>query len=160
MKSDVAAANTAGRFPNISDLERIQDNIQHASARLEAAEKLANNIDAVAKEACDACIEQYPSLNNTDEVNSTETYKAMCLRDIKHYLRLIQYCLVVGGTGPLDEWDIVGGRDDYSTLNLPAPPYVIALSLARSCGYAPCDLSDRALAEYNSLLDYAINALS
>jgi len=156
----VAAADASDRFPNTSDLESVQGSIQRAAARLEAAEKLANNIDAVAKEAYDAFIKKYSYLNNAGEANSTETYKAKCLSDIKHYMRLIQYCLVVGGTGPLDEWGIADGREVYRALGLPTAPYVEALSFARNHGCAPRDMSPQALTEYNALLDYAINSLS
>ena len=41
-----------------------------------------------------------------------------CYRDIDHYMRIINYSLVVGGTGPLDEWAIAGAREVYRTLNL------------------------------------------
>jgi phycoerythrin alpha chain len=156
----IAAADAAGRFPSTSDLESVQGSIQRAAARLEAAEKLANNLDAVATEAYNACIKKYPYLNNAGEANSTDTFKAKCARDIKHYLRLIQYSLVVGGTGPLDEWGIAGQREVYRALGLPTAPYVEALSFARNRGCAPRDMSAQALTEYNALLDYAINSLS
>ncbi len=156
----VSAADAAGRFPSSSDLESVQGSIQRAAARLEAAEKLGGNIDAVAQEAYDACIKKYPYLNNAGEANSTDTFKSKCLRDIKHYMRLINYCLVVGGTGPLDEWGIAGQREVYRALSLPTAPYVEALSFARNRGCAPRDLSPQALTEYNSLLDYVINSLS
>jgi phycoerythrin alpha chain len=69
----VSAADAAGRFPSSSDLESVQGSLQRAGARLEAAEKLAGNLDAVAKEAYDACIKKYPYLNNAGEANSTPT---------------------------------------------------------------------------------------
>ncbi|MEO1403433.1 MAG: bleomycin hydrolase, partial [Cyanobacteria bacterium J06635_1] len=50
----IAAADAAGRFPSTSDLESVQGSLQRAAARLEAAEKLAGNLDNVAKEAYDA----------------------------------------------------------------------------------------------------------
>lgn len=156
----VAAADAAGRFPSSSDLESVQGSIQRSTARMEAATKLGSNLDAVAKDAYDAMIAKYSYLNNAGEANSTPVFKAKCLRDITHYLRLIQYCLVVGGTGPLDEWGIAGGREVYRALNLPTPPYVEALSVARNRGCAPRDLSAQGLVEYNSLVDYAINSLS
>jgi phycoerythrin alpha chain len=156
----IAAADAAGRFPSSSDLESIQGSIQRASARLEAAEKLAENLDNVAQEAYDACIKKYAYLNNPGEANSTDAFKSKCARDIKHYMRLIQYCLVVGGTGPMDEWGIAGQREVYRSLNLPTAPYVEALRFARSRGCAPRDMSPQALVEYNSFLDYAINSLS
>ncbi|MBW4613329.1 MAG: bleomycin hydrolase [Desmonostoc vinosum HA7617-LM4] len=156
----ITAADAAGRFPSTSDLESVQGSIQRATARLEAAEKLANNLDAVAKEAYDASIKKYPYLNNEGEANSTQVFKDKCARDIKHYLRLIQYSLIVGGTGPLDEWGIAGQREVYRALNLPTAPYVEALRFARNRGCSPRDLSAQALVEYNALLDYAINSLS
>ena len=156
----IASADAAGRFPSTSDLESVQGSIQRAGARLEAAEKLAANLDKVAKEAYDACIKKYSYLNNAGEANSNDTFKAKCARDIKHYLRLVKYCLVVGGTGPLDEWGIAGQREVYRALGLPTAPYVEALSFARNRGCAPRDMSAQALTEYNALLDYAINSLS
>ena len=156
----VASADAAGRFPSSSDLESVQGSIQRSAARLEAAEKLASNLDAVAKEAYDACIKKYPYLNDAGQANSTPTFKEKCQRDIKHYLRLINYCLVVGGTGPLDEWGIAGQREVYRALSLPTAPYVEALSFARNRGCAPRDMSAQALTEYNALLDYVINSLS
>ncbi|MGD1948400.1 MAG: bleomycin hydrolase, partial [Leptolyngbyaceae cyanobacterium] len=143
-----------------SDLESVQGSLQRASARLEAAEKLAGNLDNVAKEAYDACIAKYPYLNNSGEANSTDTFRAKCMRDVKHYMRLISYSLVVGGTGPLDEWGIAGQREVYRALNLPTAPYVAALSFARNRGCAPRDMSAQALTEYNALIDYVINSLS
>ena len=156
----VTAADAAGRFPSTSDLESVQGSLQRAAARMEAAEKLAANIDNVAKEAYDACIAKYSYMNNAGEANSTDVKKAKCLRDVKHYLRLVNYCLVVGGTGPLDEWGIAGQREVYRALNLPTAPYVEALSFARNRGCTPRDLSAQALSEYNTLLDYVINSLS
>ena len=156
----IASADAAGRFPSTSDLESVQGSIQRANARLEAAEKLAGNLDNVAREAYDACIKKYPYLNSDGEANSNQTFKDKCARDIKHYLRLIQYSLIVGGTGPLDEWGIAGQREVYRALNLPTAPYVEALRFARNRGCAPRDMSAQALVEYNGLLDYAINSLS
>ncbi|WGV28203.1 bleomycin hydrolase [Halotia branconii] len=156
----IASADAAGRFPSTSDLESVQGSIQRATARMEAAEKLASNIDNVAKEAYDASIKKYPYLNNDGEANSSQVFKDKCARDIKHYMRLIQYSLIVGGTGPLDEWGIAGQREVYRALNLPTAPYVEALRFARNRGCAPRDMSAQALVEYNALLDYAINSLS
>jgi phycoerythrin alpha chain len=156
----ISAADSAGRFPTSSDLESVQGSIQRSAARLEAAEKLSGNLDKVAKEAYEACIKKYPYLNEAGQANSNPVFKEKCMRDIKHYMRLINYCLVVGGTGPLDEWGIAGQREVYRALSLPTAPYVEALSFARNRGCAPRDMSPQALTEYNALLDYVINSLS
>ena len=93
-------------------------------------------------------------MNNAGEANSNDTFKAKCQRDIKHYLRLIKYSLIVGGTGPLDEWGIAGQREVYRALSLPTAPYVEALSFARNRGCTPRDLSAQALTEYNALFNF------
>ena len=54
----VTAADAAGRFPSTSDLESVQGSLQRAAARMEAAEKLAGNLDQVAQEGYDACIKK------------------------------------------------------------------------------------------------------
>jgi phycoerythrin alpha chain len=156
----VASADAAGRFPSLSDLESVQGSIQRATARLEAAEKLSTGIDQVAKEAGDACFTKYAYLKNSGEAGENQTKMEKCYRDFKHYLRLIQYCLIVGGTGPLDEWGIAGAREVYRSLNLPTAPYVAGLQFTRDRACSPRDLSPQALLEFRALLDYAINSLS
>ena len=154
----VASADLAGRFPSSSDLESVQGSLQRAAARMEAAEKLAGNYDAVASEAVDAIYKKFPNGSGRDIDASTQ--KDKCKRDIVHYLRLINYCLVVGGTGPLDEWGIAGAREVYKALGIDASTYVTGLSFLRDRGCAPRDLSAQALTEYRTYLDYVINAMS
>ncbi|MEL6354081.1 MAG: bleomycin hydrolase [Cyanobacteria bacterium J06627_28] len=158
--SAIASADAAGRFPGSADLQAVQGGLQRAAARLEAAEKLNAGIDQVAQEAYDAAFKKYPYLTNAGEAGENDTKKGKCLRDIKHYLRLINYCLVVGGTGPLDEWGIAGAREVYRSLNLPTAPYVTAMQFTRDRACAPRDMSPQALTEFRALLDYVINSLS
>ncbi|NEN90491.1 MAG: bleomycin hydrolase [Okeania sp. SIO3H1] len=158
LSTTVASADLAGRFPSGSDLESVQGGLQRSAARLEAAEKLASNYDAVAQEAVDAIYSKFPSGSGRDM--DAETQKGKCKRDIIHYLRLINYCLIVGGTGPLDEWGIAGGREVYRALGIGTDTYVTGLNYLRNRGCAPRDLSPQALGEYNGYLDYLINSMS
>lgn len=156
----VTAADAAGRFPSGSDLESVQGNIQRAAARLEAAEKLAAGHEAVAKEAGDVVFKKYPYLKEAGEAGDSQVKIDKCYRDIDHYLRLINYSLVVGGTGPLDEWGIAGAREVYRALNLPTAPYVAAFVYTRDRACSPRDMSAQALTEFRGYLDYVINSLS
>lgn len=156
----VAAADSAGRFPTQSDLESVQGSLQRANARLEAAEKLAAGLDKVTQEAGDTVFKKYPYLREGGQAGENQTKVDKCYRDIKHYLRLINYSLVVGGTGPLDEWGIAGQREVYRALNLPTAPYVAAFEYTRDRACAPRDMSSQALVEFRSYLDYVINSLS
>ena len=154
----VAAADLGGRFPSSSDLESVQGSLQRAAARLEAAEKLAGNFDAVAQEAVNAIYTKFPNGSGRDI--DANTQKEKCKRDIVHYLRLINYCLIVGGTGPLDEWGIAGAREVYKALGIDAATYITGLAFLRDRGCAPRDMSAQALVEYRTYLDYLINAMS
>lgn len=156
----ISAADAAGRFPSSSDLESIQGNIQRSAARLEAAEKLASNYEAVVKEAGDACFNKYSYLKSPGEAGDSQEKITKCYRDIDHYMRLVNYCLVVGGTGPLDEWAIAGAREVYKSLNLPSAAYVAAFTYTRDRLCVPRDMSAQAGVEYAGALDYIINSLS
>ncbi len=160
LSTAITSADAAGRFPTGSDLESVQGNIQRSAARLEAAEKLASNHDAVVKEAGDAVFAKYPYLKSAGEAGENQGKVEKCYRDIDHYMRLVNYALVVGGTGPLDEWGIAGAREVYRALNLPTAAYVTAFTFVRDRVCSPRDMSAQAATEFRAYLDYLINALS
>ena len=87
----IGAADSSSRFPSASDMESVQGSIQRAAARLEAAEKLAGNYDAVAQEAVDAVYAQYPNGATGRQPRKCATEgKEKRKRDFV-YLRLINY---------------------------------------------------------------------
>ena len=157
----IAAADSSARFPSSSDLESVQGSLQRAAARLEAAEKVSQNYDAIAQEAVDAIYKQYPNGATGRQPRQCATEgKEKCKRDFVHYLRLINYSLVVGGTGPLDELAINGQREVYKALSIDAGTYIAGFTFIRNRGCAPRDMSSQALVEYNNALDYVINSLA
>jgi phycoerythrin alpha chain len=157
----IGSADSGSRFPTSSDLEAVQGSLQRAAARLEAAEKIAQNYDAIAQRAVDAVYTQYPNGATGRQPRQCATEgKEKCKRDFVHYLRLINYSLVVGGTGPLDELAINGQREVYKALSIDPGTYVAGFTQMRNDGCAPRDLSPQALTEYNGALDYVINSLA
>lgn len=154
----IASADLAGRFPSSSELESVQGSLQRADARMEAADKLASNYDAVAQEAVDAIYDKFPNGSGKDIDSNVQ--KEKCKRDIVHYLRLINYSLVVGGTGPLDELAIAGGREVYKALGIDTSTYVTGLSKIRDRICSPRDMSAQAATELSGYLDYVINTMS
>ncbi|ABX08264.1 bleomycin hydrolase [Prochlorococcus marinus] len=147
----ITSADASGRFPTISDLESVKGSFDRAPARLEAAEKLAVYID---KFTADALDEVYGK-GGYEQAN-----KDKCARDIHHYLRLINYCLVTGGTGPLDEWGIAGMREVIRAQLLPTAAYIEAFIFIRDSIDVPGQMGQQAATEFKALLDYLINALA
>ncbi|MDJ0556346.1 MAG: bleomycin hydrolase [Microcoleaceae cyanobacterium MO_207.B10] len=156
----ITIADTAERFPSNSDLESIRGSFQRVNARMEAAEKLAEGIDAVVEEAGNWVFKKYPHLKESGGVCDSPVKIEKCYRDLHHYLRLISYCLVVGSTAPLDDWGIAGQREVYRALNLPTTPFASALQYTRERACSPRDMSPQALVEFRGYLDYLINSLS
>ena len=118
---------------------------------MKAAEKIAAGIDKVTEDAIDAVYNN----GSYDQAN-----KDKCARDIHHYLRLINYCLVTGGTGPLDEWGIAGMREVIRAQMLPTVAYIQAFTHIRDRVCIPRDMDQQSAAEFKALLDYLINALA
>ena len=119
----IGAADSGSRFPTSSDLESVQGSLQRAAARLEAAEKIAQNYDAIAQRAVDAVYTQYPTVPPAVSPPVRHRRQGEVKRDFVHYLRLINYSLVVGGTG-LDELAINGQREVYKALSIDPGTYV------------------------------------
>jgi phycoerythrin alpha chain len=142
------------------DLRETKRWVHRNLARMEAAQRLAESFDVLAGEAFDAVFKTYSYLSQPGEAGDTQLKQSKCLRDIRHYLRLVQYSLLAGGTGPFDEWSIAGGREVYRALNLPTAPYVTAMEFIRNRNRAPLDMSAYALVELNAMLDYVINSFS
>ncbi|CCQ49760.1 Phycoerythrin alpha chain [Crocosphaera watsonii WH 8502] len=112
----------------------------------------------MAREAVDAVYAEFPQ--GVSPSVDPQVRKDKCLRDVSHYLRLINYCLVVGGTGPLDEWGIAGQREVYRALGINTAAYVAAFAKVRDRLCVPRDMSAQAGTELTSYLDYVINSMS
>jgi phycocyanin alpha chain len=153
----VASADSQGRYLGNTELQVAFGRLRLAAADLEAAKALNAKAQQLAEGAANAVYQKYPYTNTMQGNNfaSDARGKAKCLRDMTYYVRMIQYCLIAGGTGPADDFLLAGLAEMHSSFELVPGWYAEALKYMK----ANHGLSGDPALEVNSYIDHIINAL-
>ncbi len=149
-------ADTVGRFLSDKDCQDIENRLAEADKRLELAAKLAEMIDPIAQQSGDALLEKYSHLQQPGECGDSPKKIKQWYQDIKDYLRIITYCVVVRSDDPIYHWNGRQVGEFFRAFNVPLDSCVEGLTQARDLLLASGEIPSEMEKEVNHYFEQII----
>lgn len=156
----IEKADMAGRFLNEQDVQQLEMRFKEENERLEAVAKFNAVMDKLAQEAGDFCFETFPELKQAGNAADTPAKVRQSYADIKDFMRVVSYCLVVRSTDPIHYYSGLDGRYFFDAVNVPRESTTEPLRYVRDRLFNDGEVSPEMLTEIKSYFDYLIKTLS
>ncbi|MGK7943708.1 MAG: hypothetical protein AB4058_04490 [Microcystaceae cyanobacterium] len=149
-------ADTNGRFLNDHDCQTIANRLSEEEKRLDLAAKLADLIEPISQKAGDALVAKYPELQQPGQCGETPKKVKHWYQDIKDYLRVITYCLILRSPDPIYHYNGRQVGEFFRALNVPLSSCIDGLTEARelllASGEIPSDMEQEVNGYFDKLI--------
>jgi phycocyanin alpha chain len=159
--STIAAADTPGRFLTKDDLRYMLSFIQQAEARLEASRLLMEKGETLQQELTQAINKEFPDMVSffaDGEIGLDKDFNF----SIDFYVKIIPYCLLSGGTSPIDDNFLANLKEIehyFSSHGVSFDKYIEAVKFIFSYIRSNHGLCGQAAEEINGYVNYIVGAL-
>jgi hypothetical protein len=149
-------ADKNNRFLSEQDCQEIADRLSEEGKRLDLVAKLTEMIDPIAQQSGDMLVEKYPEFQQPGQCGETPKKIKHWYQDIKDYLRVITYCLVVRSPDPIYHYNGRQVGEFFRALNVPLYSCVEGLTQARDLLMASGEIPNEMEEEVRTYFDQLI----
>lgn len=155
VKQLILNADEELRYPNLSEINLLQNFCQTGTNRIRIARILADNETRLVQRGSRKFWKRCPvTPSNSGNMRKTNS----CQRDQGWYIRLVAYCVLAGNEKPLEDIGTIGMKEMYRSLGIPLGNWVEALRCLKEEAIAL--LGDEDAAEVTPYFNHIIQTLS
>nr|YP_010903203.1 allophycocyanin gamma subunit [Hypnea cornuta]WCH55656.1 allophycocyanin gamma subunit [Hypnea cornuta] len=115
----ILEADNELRYPNIGELQSIQDYLITGEKRIQVSRKLRDKEQEIIQTASKNIFQIHPEYIAPGGNAEGARKRSLCLRDYGWYLRLITYGILASDKTSIENIGIIGVREMYNSLGVP-----------------------------------------